>query len=214
LAGICGDRKVHFLLLCGAILIGALASGIFFNPHYAAPGTALFFILLVQCMRRLRTWRWHGNKTGLFLVRSILPISLTMLLAVACMPALFAKPWPGYSWYYFLPGQTPRSRMLDRLNEMAGRQLVIVRYAANHNPFNEWVYNDPDIDHAKVVWAREMAPEKNERLIKYFSGWNIWLAEPDRSPPGLSEMWRCVSDEPCGFRGLFSSPACVFRIER
>jgi hypothetical protein len=195
LAGICGYRKARFLLLCGVILIGTLAAGIFFNPHYAAPGAALFFIVLVQCMRRLRTWRWHGNKTGVFLVRSILPISLVMLLAVACMPALFAKPWPDYSWYYFLPGQTPRSRILDRLSEMAGRQLVIVRYAANHNPFNEWVYNDPDIDDAKVVWAREMSPEQNERLIQYFAGRNIWLAEPDRNPPGLSEMGEIVVGE-------------------
>jgi hypothetical protein len=188
LAGICGDRKIRFLLLCGIILIAALAGGIFFNPHWAAPGTALFFILLVQCMRRLGAWKLHGNKTGVFLVRSILPVSFATLLAVACMPALFAKPWPDYSWYYFLPGETPRSRILERLDQMPGRHLVIVRYAANHHPFNEWVYNDPDIDRAKVVWAREMDPERNERLIQYFSGWNIWLAEPDRNPPGLSEM--------------------------
>jgi len=188
LAGICGDRNVRFLLICGGILIGALAAGIFFNPHYAAPGTALFFILLVQSMRRLRLWRWQGNKTGMFLVRSILPISIVMLFAVACAPKVFAKPWPEYSWYYFMPGQTPRSRILDRLNKMAGQHLVIVRYGANHNPFNEWVYNDPDIDHAKVVWAREMTSEQNDRLIIYFGGWNIWLAEPDCNPPRLTEM--------------------------
>jgi len=187
-AGTCGDSKVRFLLLCGALLIGAVAAGIFFNPHWAAPGAALFFVLLLQCMRRLRTWRWHGNRTGVFLVRSILPISLVMLLAVACAPAPFAKPWPEFSWYYFLPGQTPRSRVLERLNKIDGRHLVIVRYLANHNPFNEWVYNDPDIDRAKVVWAREMAPEQNDRLIQYFNDWNVWLAEPDRNPPGLSEM--------------------------
>jgi hypothetical protein len=68
LAGICGDSKVRFLLLCGAILIGAVAAGIFFNPHWAAPGTALFFVLLVQCMRRLRhlemAWQQDRSVSG------------------------------------------------------------------------------------------------------------------------------------------------------
>jgi len=190
LAGICGDSRVRFLLLAGGIFTGVLAAGVFFNPHYAAPGTALFFILLVQCMRRLRLWRWHGKKTGVLLVRSILPISAVMLLVVACAPAHFARPWPDYGWYYFLPDQTPRSRILERLNETAGRHLVIVRYGANHYPFNEWVYNEPDIDHANVVWAREMAPDQNARLIQYFSGRRVWLAEPDRKPSGLSEVKR------------------------
>jgi hypothetical protein len=188
MAGICGNTRVRFLLIAGVIFTGALAAGTFFNPHYAAPGTALFFVLLVQCMRRLRLWRWHGNKTGVLLARSILPISAVMLLAVACAPAYFARPWPDYGWYYFRPGQTPRSRILERLNEMAGRHLVIVRYGPTHYPFNEWVYNEPDIDHAKVVWAREMAPDQNQRLIRYFSGRRVWLAEPDRKPSGLSEL--------------------------
>jgi hypothetical protein len=193
LAGICGDVRVRFLLVAGAIFMGALTAGVFFNPHYAAPGTALFFILLVQCMRRLRLWKWKGNNTGVLLVRSILPISVVMLLAVACAPAYFAKPWPDYRWYYFLPAKTPRSRMLERLNETAGRHLVVVRYAANHYPFNEWVYNEPDIDRAKVVWAREMAPDQNERLIQYFNGRRVWLAEPDRKPPTLSEVGPALS---------------------
>jgi len=183
-----GDKAFRFLLLAGAILMGALAVGVFFNPHYAAPGTSLFFIVLVQCMRRLQLWRRHNGKSGVLLVRFILPVSAVVLLTVACAPAQFAGPWPFYSWYYFMPAQTPRSRILEHLNETAGLHLVIVHYAAKHHPFNEWVYNEPDIDRAKVVWAREMSPDQNERLIQYFNGRHIWLAEPDREPPGLSEI--------------------------
>jgi hypothetical protein len=183
---ICRDTRLRFLLLAGAFLIGTLAVGVFFNPHYAAPGTALFFILTVQCMRRLRLWRWNGRKTGVLLVRCTLPISVVVLLAVACVPVQFAKPWPDYSWYYFVPSWTPRSRILERLNNMPGRQLVIVRYGVNHHPFNEWVYNAPDIDGAKVVWAREMSPDQNRRLAHYFRDRQAWLVEPDRNPPALS----------------------------
>ena len=195
LAAICGDRKVRFLLFAGAVLIVVLTAGVFFNPHYAAPGTALFFILLVQCIRRLRLWRWNGGRTGVALVRFILPISAAMFVIVACAPAQLSRPWPDFNWYYFVPAETPRSRVLEHLNQMPGNQLVIVRYGTKHKSFNEWVYNEPDIDHAKVVWAREMDPDQNQRLIRYFAGRRIWLEEPDLKPPRIRELTREATGE-------------------
>jgi hypothetical protein len=50
---------------------------------------------------------------------------------------------------------------------------------------NEWVYNDPDIDDSKVVWAREMDPEDNLELIHYYANRKVWLAEPDTTPAKL-----------------------------
>jgi hypothetical protein len=188
LAGICGDARIRIPVLTGALLIAVLTAGVFFNPHYAAPGTALFFVLAVQGMRRLRLWRRNGNRTGVLLVRAILPISVVMLLVVASAPAQFAMAWPDFSWYYFVPDRTPRSQILDRLIAMPGRDLVIVRYGEHHNPFNEWVYNEPKIDQAKVVWAREMTADENVRLIRYFKGRRVWLVQPDLKPPGLSEI--------------------------
>ena len=43
-----------------------------------------------------------------------------------------------------------------------------MRYAPGRNPFEEWVYNEADIDSAKVVWARDMSPAENDELIHYF----------------------------------------------
>jgi hypothetical protein len=43
------------------------------------------------------------------------------------------------------------------------------------------VYNNADIDAAPVVWAREMDPENNANLIRYFHDRQVWLFEPDRS---------------------------------
>ena len=79
-------------------------------------------------------------------------------------------------------GNLDRARVLNKLKSLPGQQLVIVRYAASHNPENEWVYNDADIEHAKVVWARDMGDHDNEELVEYFKGREIWTLYPDESP--------------------------------
>lgn len=47
------------------------------------------------------------------------------------------------------------------------------------HPFREWVYNEADIDGAKVVWAREMDRAHNSKLLRYFKDWYVWLVEVD-----------------------------------
>ena len=43
------------------------------------------------------------------------------------------------------------SNIIAQLKEDSGRGLVIVRYNPGHNALDEWVYNEADIDHAKIV---------------------------------------------------------------
>ena len=89
------------------------------------------------------------------------------------MPVLL---WPP-SWCCTVPGNLPRARMLERLTRSGERHLVIVHYWPDHNPHEEWVYNEADIDRAKVVWAREMDPTSNEALICYFEDRQVILLE-------------------------------------
>lgn len=44
---------------------------------------------------------------------------------------------------------------------------------------DEWVYNAADIDHAKVIWAREMGSASDLELIHYYSDRTVWLVQPD-----------------------------------
>ena len=50
-----------------------------------------------------------------------------------------------------------------------GKQLVFVRYWPPHR-FEEWVYNAADIDHARMVWARDLGAEEDQKLMALLSG--------------------------------------------
>lgn len=63
---------------------------------------------------------------------------------------------------------------------------MLVHYRLTHDVGDEWVYNSADIDHAPVVWAREMDPASNRSLLRYFQDRQVWLAQPDLKPAMLS----------------------------
>ncbi len=54
-----------------------------------------------------------------------------------------------------------------------------MRYEQDHNIHDEWVFNGAEIDTAKVLWARELSTQQNEKLFAYFKDRQIWLATPD-----------------------------------
>src|SRR6266480_4491679 len=65
------DRKMRFPLIAGAVFFAGLAVQTWTMPHYVAPATGLIYIVLIQCMRHMRFWRWHGQGIGLSVIRVI-----------------------------------------------------------------------------------------------------------------------------------------------
>ena len=107
-----------------------------------------------------------------------------------------------------------RASALERLNQYPGDQLVIVRYAPDHEIcYHEFVYNEADLDRAKVVWARDMGAAKNVELIDYFKDRHIWLLEPDENPPKLAP-YRC-ENSPAKTEGVSAGtgPECGAKSE-
>jgi hypothetical protein len=186
------DGRVRFLLVCVLVLIVGQLVEIFLIPHYLAPFTAAFYAIGLQAMRHLRLWRPGGQPVGMTLVR------LTVLCCVVFAGMrLYAEPlhlrfaeWPGGGWtnYWSGPGQfgVERAGVEAGLEQRPGKQLVIVRYSSNHEPLNEWVYNVPDIDGSKVIWAREMDESENLELIHYYKDRTVWLVQPDTKPASVS----------------------------
>ena len=84
-------------------------------------------------------------------------------------------------------------------NDSPGRQLVIVQYSPDHNPFDEWVYNAADIDGSKVIWARGMDTANDLELIRIAttSDRKVWLVQPDKEPAEVSPY---LMSEPEGAR--------------
>jgi hypothetical protein len=64
------------------------------------------------------------------------------------------------------------------LENMGGDHVVFIRYSSSHNVHDEWVYNSPDIDSQRVIWARDRG-EQNWKLEAYYPGRTFWLLEPD-----------------------------------
>jgi hypothetical protein len=176
------DRWPRYALLICGIFMAGLAMVTWLHPHYAAPVMGLGFLLVLQSMRHLHVWRWGGRAMGRMLVWTI------CILAVISFIMAFAEQIQKKSSGW----GSERARILAQLKQDGRRHLVLVRYGTLDVPYErgyrEWVYNDADIDGAKVVWAREMDTAQNRKLLEYFKDREVWLVEVDQydSPPNLT----------------------------
>ena len=185
--------STRFLTLVCLMLTGGSMLPIFFMPHYAAPIAGAILALVLLPMRRLRSQKGRDRSTGLFVVRAVPLICLLMLLLrVAAKPLRLPEPGRYLTegpplWCALTPSNPERAATLARLQELPGRQLAIVHYGPNHKlAFHEWVYNEADVDRAKVIWARDMGTARNKELIDYFRDRQAWLVEADETPPRVA----------------------------
>jgi hypothetical protein len=69
----------------------------------------------------------------------------------------------------------------------------------------EWVYHGADIDGSKVVWARDMDPEHNEEIIRYYKDRRVWIVEVDDGRAKL-EAYPMTSSKPASEQISVPSP--------
>ena len=187
--GISGETRL-LLLACAAVTAASMLP-ITFLPHFLAPIACTILALVLHTLRHVRSQEWRGQPTGLFISRAVPLVCLLMLaLRVGAKPLHLPEPdrWLTAAafptWCTFAPTNLERAATLAELQQHPGRQLAIVRYGPHHDiQYHEWVYNEADIDRAKVVWARDMGPAQNKELIDYFKDRHVWLVEADDTPP-------------------------------
>jgi hypothetical protein len=167
-------------------LTGAMfALGVNFFPafqlHYVAAITCLFVLISVAGLARMGT-------------------EAARILAFLCV-AQFAF-WYGlhvfdnsgiskamrtYETWDSINHGNPERRIYIRqqLDQIPGKLLVFVRYAPQHMFQDEWVYNRADIDGSRIVWARDLGPDEDARLLQYYADRAAYLLEPDFRTPRL-----------------------------
>lgn len=172
------DRWMKFVLLISALFLVIILLNTWMWPHYAAPAVGLAFILVLQALRYVRAWRWRGRPCGRFLVRASMMLFI-FSLAPTCLGF--------YNYYSFGWGGwiETREKMIDKLKHEPGQHLVVVHYGGLESIHHEWIFNEADIDHAKIVWAREMDPSQNRKLLEYFKDRRVWLLKADTATPTL-----------------------------
>jgi hypothetical protein len=155
-----------------------------FEPHYIAAVTGLFVLVSVvglQQWERLSPGAAHliaflGFASFLFWYAMHLFDNQQFSLAIRPY-----ETWDG------LNHRNPAARIAvnEELEMLPGKLLVFVRYYPQHIFQEEWVYNRADIDGARIVWARDLGMDENEKLRAYYKDRSVWLLEPDFRPPRL-----------------------------
>jgi hypothetical protein len=169
------DRRMRLPLWEVFLCSLGLLSVIWFQPHYAAPMAAAVCVVVVQAIRHLRRAKLRGRPVGIFLSRLIVILALDWVTIQAGQAARY----PITAW------KGERARILQKLESVPGKQLVIVRYEPDHDVHQEWVYNAADIDSSRIVWVREIPGQDLSPLLGYYHDRKIWLLEADETPPEL-----------------------------
>jgi len=174
------QRKMLLPLAICAAMAAGFAVQTWTLPHYFSPAVCVLYLLLVQCMRHLWQWSQANWQLGRKVVRASPVVACAMILlrvAAAGTHILIEPAWPR--------GNLERAMILRQLQQLPESQLVIVRYGPHHDFDREWVYNEADIDAAKVVWARDVGKSDNQELLDYFRDRKVWLVEADSPAPQL-----------------------------
>jgi hypothetical protein len=161
------DRRTRFaLVLVAASVLGSFFSTAFYQ-HYAAPAAAPILVLVTGAYRHLRHTRFA---------------MLTVLIPLAAIGMSLLDGAPALLRETAVSSVATRARIEEAVKEHPGRHLIIVRYSGGLRPIEEWVYNGADLDGAQVIWAHDLGPAENARLISYYHDREVWLFQPNIDP--------------------------------
>jgi hypothetical protein len=158
----------------------ALIANKYVQAHYLAPLLGAFFVVAMFGSQLLHCHRLGTHRTGRALLASV--------VALAGLLFFFDSGMSIYSRIQKGADSTAvgfRRQVAARLGSEPGTHLVLVRYAPSHSFHDEIIYNSPDIDAQKIVWAFDFGPDADRPLLEYYRGRKVWLVQPDGPQPTL-----------------------------
>jgi len=163
------NRSMRFPMLVCAFVVAGLLMETWGNAHYAAPIAPLVCLLMISALRQIYSWRRYAPFEGRLIAWSFLIVIL----------ASFVVDDLSYIRNHSNKPSTDRPFIMKQLGDGDDRHLIIVPQGPLHPNYGkrpqEWVYNEADIDGARVVWARELAPSQNWQLLQHFKDRKAWL---------------------------------------
>jgi hypothetical protein len=182
-------RDWRFLPMTFFLFLAGLGLETYQLQHrYAQAVWGLVLLLAVHGLRQIEVWRPRGRpsgesetpsarvataRQGLRMSRAAMALIPATLFLSNCVMFRVKSHSADESWC------AARHQIMQAMEALPGKQLLIVRYAPSHFPIEEWVFNQADIDTAKVVWARDGSEPGNAELLDYFKDRTVWLLEPD-----------------------------------
>jgi len=174
-----------------AATLGIFALGTNLFPylllHYLAGVAGLFVLMSVVGLRRLSEWRMGAEIAFVLVVLCGAEFlgwyGLHLFERPQLYPLLRYETWDSINH----EGQArKRVQVNDELAEIPGELLVFVRYSARHIYQEEWVWNGADIDGQRIVFARDLGTDEDQKLIRYYSNRKVLVLEPDGVEAKLS----------------------------
>jgi len=189
------SRKQRLLAITIPVLLaGLLVESWPPHSHYASQVLCVAVAIAIYGLRWLRLWKRRGIPIGAMACRAIVLVMATWMLFTLADKVM-------NPYLLQINSRTLQAEAIDRvrlqseLERMPGQHLVIVHNRWSHTGSEDWVYNKADIDHAKVVWARDMGPEKNEELLRYFANRRVWLVDQNDGIMRLSAYNEQTAEE-------------------
>jgi hypothetical protein len=187
-------RQFRFVWVVLSMLLLGVGVNFFpaFQLHYIAALTCLFVLVSVTGLERLSRLTIRGCSAGQEAAGLIIFLCAAHFIFWYGLHVLdtanFSVAMRPYETWDAINHGNPERRIAvnNQLAQVPGKQLVFVRYWPQHIFQEEWVYNEADIDAARIVWARDLGPAENQRLRRYYPDRTVWLLEPDARPPKLT----------------------------
>jgi hypothetical protein len=168
-------RRPRLLWALGTILLFALADNFYpyFYPHYIAALTSVFVLASVTALEFLSRWPAGGAAARLIVCLAVAHFLFWYAMFNGNPTMLFAAGRLDTADFINYGDPEGRIAINDQLASRAGKHLVFVRYGPQHM-FHEWIHNAADIDAADVVWAADLGPAEDQKLIEYYPTRRGW----------------------------------------
>lgn len=187
--------KLH-IWIAATLAIFACGTNLFpyLLVHYLAAVTSLFILVSLVGLQQLARLRVRNIAVGPDILRVLVLLSLAPFFLWYCIHLFEQHGAPlallEYETWDSIPHRHAdrRATVAAQIASLQGKLLVFVHYAPQHPFQEEWVWNAADIDAARVVFARDLGPAENEKLLRYYADRKPFWFEPDHPLPLLEPL--------------------------